>query len=80
MSDMPSRATGRGSAAVGVAAGRRRGGPTRVLLEHPALELDDGVGEGAAVLALAAVAHLVAAHVELAQRVQRAHLAVTNVG
>lgn len=54
--------------------------PTSVLLQHPALELDDRVGEGAAVLALAAVAHLVAAHIKLAQRVQWAHLAVAHVG
>ncbi|TNN51383.1 hypothetical protein EYF80_038420 [Liparis tanakae] len=46
----------------------------------PAFELDDGVSEGAAVLALAAVANLVATHVELAERVQRAHLAVAHVG
>ncbi|KAG9338841.1 hypothetical protein JZ751_025280 [Albula glossodonta] len=52
---------------------------TSVLLQHPALELDDGVGEGAAVLPLAAIAHLVSAHVELAQGVQGPHLAVAHV-
>lgn len=54
--------------------------PTRILLQHPAFELYDGVGEGAAVLALAAVANLVATHVKLAERVQRSHLTVAHVG
>lgn len=43
-------------------------------------EFYDGVGEGAAVLALAAVMHLVATHVKLAEGVQRAHLTVAHVG
>lgn len=54
--------------------------PTSILLQDPAFELYDGVSEGAAVLALAAVAHLVATHVELAERVQRTHLAVAHIG
>lgn len=53
---------------------------TCVLLQYPALEFYDGVGEGAAVLALAAVTHLVATHVKLAEGVQRAHLTVVHVG
>jgi len=57
-----------------------RGLPTCILLQDPAFELDDGVSKGAAVLALAAVANLVATHVELAERVQRAHFAVAHVG
>ena len=53
---------------------------TCVLLQHPALEFDDRVGEGAAVLPLAAVTHLVTAHVKLAQRVQGPHLTVAHIG
>ncbi|KAF3853279.1 hypothetical protein F7725_013967 [Dissostichus mawsoni] len=46
----------------------------------PAFELDDGVSEGAAVLALAAVSNLVATNIELTERVQRTHLTVAHVG
>lgn len=58
---------------------RKRLLPTSVLLQDPAFELYDRVSEGAAVLPLAAVANLVAAHVELAEGVQRTHLAVAHI-
>lgn len=53
---------------------------TGVLLKHPTFEFDDRVCKGAAVLALAAVANLVATNVKLTQRVEGAHLAVAHVG
>lgn len=54
--------------------------PTSVLLQDPAFELYDGVSKGAAVLTLAAVANLVATHVELAERVQGTHFTVAHIG
>lgn len=54
--------------------------PTGVLLQNPAFKLYDRVSKGAAVLALAPIANLMATDVELAERVQGAHLTVTHVG
>lgn len=54
--------------------------PTSILLQDPAFELYDGVSKGAAVLTLAAVAHLVATNIELAERVQGTHLTVAHIG
>lgn len=54
--------------------------PTSVLLQDPAFQLYDGVSKGAAVLTLAAVANLVATHVELAEGVQGTHLTVAHIG
>lgn len=53
---------------------------TSILLQDPAFELNDGVGKRAAVLPLAAVADLVATHVELAEGMQGTHLAIADVG
>lgn len=54
--------------------------PTSILLQDPAFQLYDRVSKRAAVLTLAAVANLMATHVELAERMQGAHLTVAHIG
>jgi len=48
------------------------------MLHHPHLELHQAVGEQTLVLAHAAVAHLVATHVQQAVGLQGAHLGVAH--